>query len=257
MTNLLLISNSRMSGRGVLEHVMGKLDEFLAARRTIHFVPFALADHDSYTATMRSALSKIGATVIGLHECGDPVAAIEQADVVFVGGGNSFRLLKELRRMKLLQPVKKRVAAGQLLYIGSSAGSNMACPTLRTTNDMPIVQPSSFKSFGLIPFQINPHYVDADPSSKHMGETREKRIAEFHEENAVPVVGLREGAWLHRLGDRLALEGVTGGRLFLPKHEPIELAPGADLSYLLKQTSRFDSRGKAAASLRRTNSNNH
>ena len=170
--DLLLLSNSRLYGHGYLEHVWDVLAEFVRGRHTIHFVPYALRDRDSYTSNIQMALQPLGVEVIGLHTARDPRSEVEEAEVLFVGGGNSFRLVKTLQELDLLEPVRRRVQQGDLSYIGSSAGTNMACPTMRTTNDMPIVQPPSFESFGLIPFQINPHYADADPNSTHMGETR-------------------------------------------------------------------------------------
>jgi dipeptidase E len=161
---------------------------------------------------------------------------------LFVGGGNSFRLLKALHEQKLIGVTRRRVEAGELSYMGSSAGTNMACPTLRTTNDMPIVEPPSFVSFELVPFQINPHYLDPDPASTHMGETREKRIHQFQEENDVAVLGMREGSWLRRQGDELTLCGTTGARLFRSGQAEEEFVEGADLSFLLRLPARFDSR---------------
>ena len=238
--DLLLLSNSSVFGGRYLEHAMDAIDELLGDRRTVHFAPYALADHDGYTARVQAALEPLGVSVVGLHRVGDPRDAVEAAGVLFVGGGNSFRLLTGLQRSGLLEPVRRRVESGALRYLGSSAGTNMACPTLRTTNDMPIVQPDSFQSFGLIPFQINPHYLDPDPGSTHMGETRGQRIREFLEDNDVAVLGLREGAWLRRRGRELLLAGRTGARLFRRGAEPRELAPGADLSWLLDLPARFD-----------------
>ncbi|KAB8139916.1 dipeptidase PepE [Chloroflexia bacterium SDU3-3] len=238
--DLLLLSNSRMHGQPPLAHLGPALDAFLQGRATIHFAPFALRDHEGYTASIRAALAPRGIRVVGLHAVADPLAELAHAEVLFVGGGNSFRLLKQLYALGLLDVVRRRVASGELRYMGASAGSNMACPSLRTTNDMPIVQPPSFEAFGLIPFQINPHYIDADPSSTHMGETRAQRIAEFLEENAVPVLGLREGAWLRRQDDRLTLHGPTGAVLFERGAEPQPYAEGADLSFLLGRSPAFD-----------------
>jgi dipeptidase E len=149
-------------------------------------------------------------------------------------------LLRGLQQLELIDSVRRRVEAGDLRYMGSSAGSNMACPSLRTTNDMPIVQPASFSTFGLIPFQINPHYHDVDPAPARMGETRDQRIEEFLQENDVPVLGLREGAWLRRSGQQLELNGIAGGRLFRRGSAPRDVAPGTDLSWLLSTTARFD-----------------
>lgn len=237
---LLLLSTSTVFGGGYLEHAAGAIEDFLGDRRTVHFAPYALADHDAYTARVRSALARFGASVVGLHQVDNPRAAIEAGGVLFVGGGNSFRLLKGLRRLGLLEPVRRQVESGALRYLGSSAGTNMACATLRTTNDMPIVQPEAFESFGLLPFQVNPHYLDPDPGSTHMGETREQRLEEFLEENDVPVLGLREGAWLRRRGRELRLDGRAGARLFRRGATSQELAPGADLSWLLDVPAHFD-----------------
>ena len=238
--DLLLLSNSSVHGRGYLEHANAAIGAFLEGRRTVHFAPFALADRGGYTGRARAALDQFGVSVVGLHTVKDAASALAEAEVLFVGGGNSFRLLKALHELNLIEVTKKRVAAGELAYMGSSAGTNMACPTVRTTNDMPIVQPRSFESFGLIPFQINPHYIDPDPQSTHMGETREKRIEQFLEENDVPVLGMREGAWLRRQGPRLTLEGATGARLFRRGVEASEFAEGADLSFLLDVQASFD-----------------
>jgi dipeptidase E len=238
--DLLLLSNSTLHGRGYLEHATGALREFLAGRRTVHFAPWALADHDGYTAKVADALRPLDVQVVGLHSAPDPRAAVEEAEVLFVGGGNTFRLLRSVQRHGLLEPVRRRVAAGELSYLGSSAGTNHACPTIRTTNDMPIVQPDTLEAFGLVPFQINPHYQDPDPASTHMGETREERLRQFLEENDVPVLGIREGAWLRRRGGELALSGTTGALLFRRGEEAAPYDGGADLSFLLSLPARFD-----------------
>ena len=238
--DLLLLSNSRVYGRGYLEHAMGAIEEFLNGRKTVHFAPYALKDHDGYVTVVQDALKPLGVTVVGLQATGEPKQAVEQAEVLFVGGGNSFRLLKSIRRLGLIEPVRRRVAAGKLSYLGSSAGTNQACPTIRTTNDMPIVQPDSLESFGLIPFQINPHYLDPDPQTTHMGETRMERIAQFLEENDVAVLGMREGSWLRRRDAELRLHGETGAMLFRRGMAPQPYEGGADLSFLLELPARFD-----------------
>src|ERR1051326_5399272 len=207
--HLLLLSNSSQPGMNYLEHAMDALQEFLDGTLTIHFVPYALANYDGYTAGIAQALASSGIIVKGVHTFASPRQAIEEARVLFVGGGNSFRLLRTLQQYDLLDLVQRRVMDGEVRYMGASAGSNMACPSLRTTNDMPIVQPRSFEAFGLIPFQINPHYLDPDPHSTHQGETRAVRIEEFLEENDVPVLGMREGCWLRRRDSTLRLGGVT------------------------------------------------
>lgn len=240
--DLLLLSNSALHGRGYLEHALDAITAFLDGRRRLLFVPFALADHEAYTRKVQSTLAPLGVEVRGLHAERDPVRAVEAAEVLFVGGGNTFRLLANIQRRGLLEPVRKRVAEGSLSYMGSSAGTNHACPTIRTTNDMPIVQPASFEAFGLIPFQVNPHYQDPDPSSTHMGETREERLRQFLEENDVAVLGMREGAWLRRRDDVLTLHGTTGALLFRRGGEATPYADGADLSFLLTVAARFDVR---------------
>lgn len=241
--DLLLLSNSRNHGQDFLAHALDEVDDFLGTTRRLAFVPYALADHDAYTSVVAAALAPRGITVAGVHTAADPGQEVARAEAVFVGGGNSFRLLKALYATGLVVAIGDRVRAGDLRYMGSSAGTNLAAPTLRTTNDMPIVAPPSFETFGFVPFQINPHYLDAAPASTHMGETREQRIQEFLEENDVPVLGLREGAWLRVGGSVARLGGVNGARLFTRGHEPAELAPGEDVSYLLSTTPRYDVAG--------------
>ncbi|MFF0464824.1 dipeptidase PepE [Streptomyces mexicanus] len=237
--HLLLLSNSTQYHRGYLEHARDAVTGFLPPNARLAFVPYALADHDAYTAKVRTALADAGIDVRGVHEGGDPVARLAEADAVFVGGGNSFRLLSALYRTGLREALIERVGAG-LPYMGASAGTNMAAPSLRTTNDMPIVQPPSFAALGLVPFQINPHYLDPDPHSTHKGETREERLTEFLEENDVPVLALREGSWLRVDGDRATVEGERDARLFTRGAAPREVPAGSDVSALLTVTGRFD-----------------
>ncbi len=230
---LLLISNSTMHGGGYLEHCREHLATLLdGGRKSVLFVPYALADHDAYAAKARAAFAAIGHELRSVHETDDPRRAVLHADAVFVGGGNTFRLLRALYRHELLDAIAERAYAGTP-YIGSSAGTNVATPSIRTTNDMPIVQPPSFAALHLVPFQINPHYLDPDPTSKHMGETREERLRQFHEENETPVLGMREGCMVLVEGDRAQLLGTTAARLFRRSAPPQELTPPADLSFLL------------------------
>ena len=234
---LLLLSNSTAPGRKYLEHALDALAEVLAGRDELVFVPYALADHDGYTEQVRSALEPLGVRVTGAHTGPD---ALREAAAIFVGGGNTFRLLRTLQLSGDLDVIRGRVNAGTP-YVGSSAGTNLAGPSVRTTNDMPIVQPPSFEALGLVPFQINPHYLDPDPTSTHQGETRERRITEFLEENDVPVLGIREGTWLRRTADKLTLGGISAGaRLFRRTSTPEEVPTGADLSPLLQITAAFD-----------------
>ena len=185
------------------------------------FIPYALADYDRYLQSMMEKVIDAGYRLDGIHRHADPHKAIEQAPALFIGGGNTFRLLSTLYRFGLLEVIRRRVREG-MPYLGISAGTNVACPTIKTTNDMPIVQPADFNALGVVSFQINPHYIDVDPNSRHMGETREKRIAEFHEENDSTVVGLREGSWIVVDQGRATLHGDTGARVFVKGNTPIE-----------------------------------
>ena len=222
-----------------LEHARGVVGELVPPGSRLMFLPYASADQDRYSRVVTGALAPLDIAVLSAHLLSDPAAELAACDAVFCGGGNSFRLLRTLQQTGLVSALRQRVLAG-MPYLGASAGTNMACPTLRTTNDMPIVQPETFAAIGLIPFQINPHYLDPDPASTHQGETRPQRIAEFLEENDVPVLGLREGCWLRVSGPAAAVGGTAGARLFCRGHEARELAPGADVSYLLGVRPRFD-----------------
>jgi dipeptidase E len=229
---ILLISNSTLHGSGYLDHAEAELRSFLGNVKRVLFVPYALFDRDKYAATAQQRFQKMGYELTSIHAASDPVEAINDTDAIFVGGGNTFRLLKALYDFELLEPIRARVARG-MPYIGSSAGSNVAGPTIKTTNDMPIVQPPSFDALGLVSFQLNPHYLDADPNSTHMGETREERIKQFHEENDTPVVGLREGTMLRIENGQTILLGSTGARIFRPGVEPLEVTPGNQLDAYL------------------------
>jgi dipeptidase E len=227
---LLLLSNSTNHGAGYLDHAMPAIRAFLGPVSWLVFVPFALRDQADYVARARARFEPEGIEVRGLTADAEGASLLESAEAAFVGGGNTFRLLDRLQRSGLLEVLGRRARQG-MPYLGASAGTNIAAPSLKTTNDMPIVQPPSFAALGLVPFQINPHYLDADPASRHMGETREDRLREYLEENQAPVLGLREGAWLHREGAALRLEG--GARLFRRARDPEELPPGSVLDELL------------------------
>lgn len=230
--NLLLISTSTVFGTRYLEHAFDELRELFAGTKRVLFVPYALKDRDSYAAKAREAFAEIGLGLVSLHEVSEPARAVAVAEAVFCGGGNTFRLLQSLYELDLLGALRRRVVDG-LPYAGASAGANLAGPTIRTTNDMPIVQPPSFEALSLVSFQINPHYLDPAPGSTHMGETRETRIREFHEENATPVVGLREGALLRVEGPTVWLKGRAGARIFRRGQEPLEVAPVAAIESLV------------------------
>jgi dipeptidase E len=233
MSRVLLISNSTLFGSGYLDHAEAEIRDFLGAAKRVLFVPFALYDRDAYATTARERFSKMGYEMTSVHHAIDEARALAETEAIFVGGGNTFRLLQTLYDRNLLGPIRQRVAEG-MPYIGSSAGSNVAGPTIKTTNDMPIVQPPSFDALGLVSFQINPHYLDPDPNSKHMGETREKRIQEFLEENDTPVLGLREGAMARCEQGGTVLKGSTGARIFRRGHDPVEAVPGDRLDEWLR-----------------------
>ena len=232
MSRILLISNSTLFGSGYLDHAESEIRDFLGDIKHVLFVPFAINDRDAYATSARERFARMGYDVSSVHSASDPVQAIRDTEAIFVGGGNTFRLLKTLYDLNLLDPIRRRVEQG-LPYIGSSAGSNIAGPTIKTTNDMPIVQPPSFAALGFVSFQINPHYLDPDPNSKHMGETREKRIQEFLEENETTVVALREGAMLRVENGRTTLKGSSGARIFRRGLEPVEMFPVAELDHIL------------------------
>lgn len=222
---LLLLSSSRVHGGGYLDHAENEIRSFMKGTPRILFVPYALQDRDGYAAVARQRFEALGVTLDSIHQTEDPRKAVENAEAMFVGGGNTFRLLKTLYEQQLVSLIRERALAG-MRYMGASAGSNLAGPTIKTTNDMPIVEPPSFAALGLVPFQINPHYIDADPASTHMGETREQRLREYLEENEVPVVAIREGAMIHVEGDVITLEGRAGARIFRRGHDPYEIEPG-------------------------------
>lgn len=229
---LLLISNSTMHGGGYLEHCEDELRNFLSEPKRVLFVPFALQDHGAYAEKARPAFEALGHQLRSAHTFKDAAAALDDHDAVFVGGGNTFRLLAQLEQTGLLEAIRARALDG-MPYVGSSAGTNVATRSIRTTNDMPIVQPRSFEALQLLPFQINPHFLDPDPDSEHMGETREERISQFHEEHDTPVLGLREGCMLRADGAQLTLRGTTAARLLRRGAAPAEFHPPSDLSFLL------------------------
>jgi dipeptidase E len=215
----------------VIEHLRG-------AKRAV-MIPYAQSDHDRATARFSEWLTPHGVEITGVHTAADPARMIADADAVFVTGGNSFRLVDALHRLGLIAPVRAAIERG-IPYWGASAGANVACPTIRTTNDMPIVQPPSFAAFSLVPFQINPHYIDPPPPEQRVGESREERLQEFLEENDVVVVALREQSWLEIDGPSMHLRGTGGAVLFRRGAEPGQVIGGADLSSLLLETPRYD-----------------
>ncbi|QLY63262.1 dipeptidase PepE [Citrobacter freundii] len=224
---LLLLSNSTLPGKAWMEHALPLIAEQLNGRRTAVFIPFAGVTQtwDEYTAKTAAVFAPIGVDVTGIHTVADPVAAIENADVVIVGGGNTFQLLKESRERGLLAPIVDVVKRGAL-YIGWSAGSNLACPTIRTTNDMPIVDPKGFDALGLFPLQINPHFTNALPEG-HKGETREQRIRELLVvAPELTVIGLPEGNWIKVSDGQAVLGGPNTTYIFKAGEDAVAVEAG-------------------------------
>ncbi len=231
---MIIASTSTIHGGNYLEYLLPTLEIHFGACAEILFIPYARPSgisHDDYTNTVRSAFAKINKAVRGLHEFENPIEAIQKAQGIFTGGGNTFLLVTQLYQNNVMEVLAKVVENGTP-YLGSSAGSNITGLTIQTTNDMPIIYPPSFKTLGLIPFNLNPHYLDADLQSKHMGETRETRIKEFHAFNHAPVLGLREGSWLELNGSTILLKGNLTARLFRQNQTPEELESESDLSWI-------------------------
>lgn len=234
MKKAIIASTSTIHGGSYLDYLLPTLENHFEDCSEILFIPYARPggiSHDDYTANVCLAFAKIKKAVKGLHEFENPIEAIQKAKGIFTGGGNTFLLVTQLYQNNVMEILAETVQNGTP-YLGSSAGSNITGLTMQTTNDMPIIYPPSFKTLGLIPFNLNPHYLDPDMSSKHMGETRETRIKEFHAFNTTPVLGLREGSWLEVTGEKIILKGSLTARLFQQNQTPKELAPETDLAYL-------------------------
>lgn len=234
MKNLIIASTSTLHEGDYLEYLLPELSFHFQNAKTILFIPYARPSgisHEDYTKKVSEAFAKINIKVKGIHEFENPEEAINTAEGIFTGGGNTFLLVSQLYKNKVMQVLSEAVKNG-IPYLGTSAGSNITGLTMQTTNDMPIIYPPSFQTLGLIPFNLNPHYLDPDLNSKHMGETRETRIKEFHSFNSLPVLGLREGSWLDVKGDKIILKGNLPARLFKQNQAPEELETGSDLSNL-------------------------
>lgn len=234
MKNLIIASTSTLHAGGYLEYLLPELLVHFKNVKTLLFIPYARPSgisHEEYTSKVSEAFAKINITVKGIHEFESLTEAIKNAEAIFTGGGNTFLLVSQLYRYNLMTLLTETLKNGTP-YLGTSAGSNITGLTMQTTNDMPIIYPPSFQTLGMIPFNLNPHYLDPDLNSKHMGETRETRIKEFHQFNSLPVLGLREGSWLDVKGDKITLKGDLSARLFKQNQNPEELETGSDLSFL-------------------------
>ena len=234
MKRLCIASTSTIHESGYLDYILNDLEVLFENSSEILFIPYARPSgisHEEYTKKANDAFLKIGKNIRGIHEFVNPIEAIKQANGIFTGGGNTFVLVNQLYKNNLLEPLKASVINGTP-YLGTSAGSNICGLTINTTNDMPIVYPPSFKTLGLVPFNVNPHYLDPDPNSTHKGETRETRIKEFHAFNTQPVVGLREGSWLDVTNNSIVLKGNLTARIFEYNKEPYEVQPETELNYL-------------------------
>lgn len=234
MKNLIIASTSTVHGGSYLEYLLPKLMEHFANSKSIVFIPYARPggiSHDNYTEKVRSVFSTIGIQAKGLHEFANPTEALQQSEGIFTGGGNTFLLVTQLYENKVMAVLKEVLEKGTP-YLGTSAGSNICGLTMKTTNDMPIIYPPSFDTLGVIPFNLNPHYLDPEVNSTHMGETRETRIKEFHQFNTAAVLGLREGSWLEVKGSSILLRGTLTARLFRQNQETIELETGSELNFL-------------------------
>lgn len=235
MKKLLVASTSTVHGKGYLEYILPELSRFFKGISELVFIPYAQPggiSYDDYTQLVKNAFEKINIQVVGVHEYNNPLIAIQNAKAIFVGGGNTFLLLKKLYDIKLIAVLKSAVENGTP-YFGTSAGSNIVGVSIQNTNDMPIVYPPSFNALGLLHFNLNPHYLDPDPNSKHMGETRETRIKEFHSINNIPVLGLREGSWLEVKGSEITLKGNLHARLFIQNTMPKEIPGDTAINFLM------------------------
>lgn len=234
MKNIIIASTSTLHNGSYLDYLLPELENHFKKVTTILFIPYARPSgisHDEYTEKVRQTFALINKKVTGIHEFQDPIKAINEAEGIFTGGGNTFVLVNELYRNNIIDSLEKVVNNGTP-YLGTSAGSNICGLTMNTTNDMPIVYPPSFRTLGFVSFNINPHYLDPDLNSTHMGETRETRINEFHSFNPQPVIGLREGSWLEVKGESIRLKGNLTARLFQKNQSPEEIEPETELKDL-------------------------
>jgi len=230
--NCIIASTSTLHGSRYLEYLQSPLKKLFEGVEEILFIPYARPSgisHEEYTQIAKKGLSFLCENIVGLHEKENPQEAIKNAEAIFTGGGNTFLLVKQLYHYRVMKSLKQAIESGTP-YLGTSAGSNICGQTMQTTNDMPIVYPPSFKTMGILPFNINAHYLDPEPDSKHMGETRETRIKEFHKLNEIPVLGLREGSWLEAKNKEIFLRGKLSARLFEAEKPAREIESGSKIN---------------------------
>jgi len=234
MKNLLLASTSTLHGSDYLDYLLPELKLHFENCKTVLFIPYARPSgisHEEYTQKTALAFAKIDINIKGIHEFKDASLAIQNAEGIFTGGGNTFLLVSQLYYYKIMITLKETLEKG-IAYLGTSAGSNIAGLSMQTTNDMPIVYPPSFQTLGLIPFNLNVHFLDIDSQSKHMGESRETRINEFLQFNNFPVLGLKEGSWLEIKKGKIILKGSLSAKLFRKNQAPVEIAAATELSFI-------------------------
>jgi dipeptidase E len=240
MKNVVLASTSTLPGQPYLEYMLPVMKDLFKGVKEVIFIPYARPSgmsHDDYTSRVVTALATIGLNVRGLHTFDDPADAIRNGEAFFTGGGNTFLLVQQLHALHLMDVLRTAVESGTP-YFGSSAGSNIGGVNMQTTNDMPIVLPASFQTMGLIPFNLNPHYIDPIPGVLHMGESREIRIREFQVQQPLPVVGLREGSWIRVKGEKITLEGSEDAKIFEPGRATYEMKPGMEIMFALAESDR-------------------
>ncbi len=233
MKKLLIISTSTIFGTSYLEYILPYVKSFFGKKKNIIFIPYARPggiSHDEYTSLAKEKFSTIGLSITGIHKYENPKDAIKKADGFFTGGGNTFLLVKQLHELGLMSELKIAVENGTP-YMGTSAGSNITGVNMRNTNDMPIVYPPSYDTLNLVPFNLNAHYLDPDPNSKHKGETRETRIKEFHTQNNTPVIGLREGSWLEVSDNEIILRGELNAKIFEQGKTPYIINSGSNIRF--------------------------
>ncbi|GAA3935930.1 dipeptidase PepE [Chitinophaga oryziterrae] len=233
MKNVVLASTSTLHGQTYLEYLLPVIKELFSGIEEVIFIPYARPggiSHDEYTSRVTTAFTALNLRVRGLHTFENPVAAVQKGQAFFTGGGNTFLLVQQLHALQVMDALKAAVEGGKP-YLGSSAGSNIGGVNMQTTNDMPIVYPASFQTMGLIPFNLNPHYMDPIPGVLHMGESRETRIREFQVQQPLPVVGLREGSWIRVKGGVITLEGSEPAKIFEAGKEAYELSAGKEIIF--------------------------